>query len=196
MNYLAHSFFSYPHGEILVGNILADLLNGKEIKLLDERYQNGVKLHRVIDSVTDNHALHRQALYILYPSQGKYSPVVMDIYYDYFLSLFWSQFSDQHLDDFCIWVYTELERNFDYIPEGKNEMLKRMIADDFLKSCATKERLKTTFLRLLKRVRFPSNLENAVSDLIANEKKLEAHFLAFFPEALKMIQGENLFDFR
>ena len=187
MNYLAHVFFSFHNEELLVGNILADLLHGREIKLLHDKYSNGIRLHRAIDFVTDNNHLHSQSLKVLYPTQGKYAPVVMDIFYDYFLSKHWSLYSETDMRVVCDDVYDTLLRHSDQIPDSKKEMIQRMVADDFLYSCSNIPRLSSTFERLKRRVTFTSNLSGAVQDLQTHEVILETHFLKFFPTVIPEI---------
>lgn len=174
-----------------MGNILADLLHGREIKLLHDKYRGGIQLHRAIDFITDNHHLHSKSLKLLYPSQGKYAPVVMDIFYDYFLSRHWTLFVDSDMRLVCDDVYHTLLRHSDQIPEAKRDMIQRMIADDFLYSCSNIPRLSSTFERLKRRVSFTSNLSGAVEDLLSHEAVLEAHFLSFFPAIIPEIKGKS-----
>ena len=64
-----------------------------------------------------------------------------------------------------------------------------MVDDDFLYSCQTYERLERTFQRVLRRVTFPSNMHNAVVDLLQFENKIEPYFHTFFSELNREIQS-------
>jgi acyl carrier protein phosphodiesterase len=188
MNYLAHVFLSCQNEELLVGNILGDILKNRELKDLNEIYHKGVLLHRKIDSFTDNHPVHLQNLKHLYPSQGKYAPVVMDIYYDYFLGKNWENFSLEDQRSYTDHIYTILLKHIPFVPEKAKLTFQRMVDDDFLYSCQTYERLERTFSRVLKRVSFPSNMQNAVVDLLNLEDKIEPYFHEFFPDLRNEIQ--------
>lgn len=188
MNYLAHVYFSFHDENLLVGNVVADLLQYKEVKQLDARYQNGILLHRHIDHVTDNHPIHRENLKILYPSQGKYAPVVMDIFYDYFLGKHWSAFGTGIQRKVCDEAYEILIRHEKNIPVSAGNLIRRMVDDDFLYSCHTFERMEQTFARLFKRVKFKSNILKATDDLQVFENDIELLFLQFFPDAATRIR--------
>ncbi|MFZ1702749.1 MAG: acyl carrier protein phosphodiesterase [Saprospiraceae bacterium] len=190
MNYLAHSFLSCQNEYILVGNILGDLLKNRELLQLSENYKKGIKIHRKIDFFTDHHSIHLENLKHLYPSQGKYAPVVIDIYYDYFLGKHWEKFSDISQRIFCDKTYEVLLKHADSVPSKASNIFRRMVEDDFLYSCQTIERLEKTFIMLMKRLSFPSNMENAVQDLIVLESKMEPHFIHFFPEVILEIKRQ------
>jgi len=64
MNYLAHTFLSLGDEDILIGNFITDFINAKQARVLDERYQVGLDLHRKIDAFTDNHMEFRNGLNI------------------------------------------------------------------------------------------------------------------------------------
>ena len=57
MNFLAHAYLSFGQEEILVGNLVADFIKGKELRQFSEDIQIGILLHREIDSFTDTHPL-------------------------------------------------------------------------------------------------------------------------------------------
>lgn len=187
MNYLAHVYFSFHEEDLLVGNVVTDMLTLKESRDLAERYQHGIRLHRLIDKVTDEHPLHKEGLKKLYPTQGKYAPVVLDIYYDYFLGKNWPLFSGHPVDDVVTLTYKALNDHLVSMPQRIIPMLNRMIEHDFLNSCLDLVRLEQTFQRLQRRVTFESALHLAVRDLAFMEEELESVFLDFFPEAVEKV---------
>ena len=60
MNYLAHSYLSFSH-EQLVGNMIADFIKNREREFLPSEIQKGIKLHRAIDTFTDAHPVIHQS---------------------------------------------------------------------------------------------------------------------------------------
>src|SRR5947207_2830586 len=50
MNFLAHAFLSFNDPGLLVGNMIADSVKGKEADNYPDRIRQGILLHREIDS--------------------------------------------------------------------------------------------------------------------------------------------------
>ena len=107
MNFLAHEYLSKQHKGIRVGNFLADFIRGNDLENYSEEVKLGIELHRKIDEFTDSHELVDASKKLLHPRQGKYSSVLLDIYYDYFLAKNWSKFTDQPLKEFATIVYDD-----------------------------------------------------------------------------------------
>lgn len=191
MNHLAHAFFSFHDENLLVGNLITDMLTLKESRDLTEVYHQGVILHRLIDKITDEHPVHKAGLKKMYPTQGKYAPVVLDIYYDYFLSKNWTTFTDADLGDVASSTYRTLQAHVPLLPTRIGPALTRMVEHDFLNSCFDLYRLELTFQRLQRRVTFESSLHLAVRDLEELETELESLFLDFFPDAIKNISRHS-----
>ncbi|MEM6697160.1 MAG: hypothetical protein AAF599_02100 [Bacteroidota bacterium] len=83
MNYLAHLFLSCEDEELLIGNFIADFVKNRYREELSPRVLEGIQLHRVIDSFTDRHPVVVQTTRLLHPKHHKYSPVLMDVFFDY-----------------------------------------------------------------------------------------------------------------
>lgn len=184
MNYLAHVSLSCQNEHQLIGNFMADFLTLKESRLQPPSIVQGIELHKSIDQFTDKHPSVKSCVNLLRPTQGKYSPVVCDILFDYLLHKNWSKFFSQPLDGFVKNIYKILINNTDTYPQKLKSMLPLMISDDFLQSCKNEERLIHTFQRLKKRAKFDNCFEYAHLDLKNNESQLENHFLIFFPSLI------------
>ncbi len=189
MNYLAHVLLSCHDKDLMAGNFIADFLTIKEVKSQPDKIIKGIELHKSIDSYTDQHSAVKSCVLILRPTQGKYSPVIIDILFDYFLTKNWAKFCSIDLVPFITNVYSILNENKESFPEKLKNMLPIMIADDFLMSCANEERLSKTFLRLKKRVKFENHFESILLDLKNHSIDLEFNFLAFFPDLVKHVNS-------
>ena len=55
MNFLAHIYLSGENENIKIGNFIADAIKGNKYKEYSTEIQQGVLLHRYIDSFTDTH---------------------------------------------------------------------------------------------------------------------------------------------
>ena len=61
MNYLAHIYLSGNDPDLIFGNFIADAVPGKQYKNYSNRIQEGIILHREIDSFTDQHPIFRKS---------------------------------------------------------------------------------------------------------------------------------------
>lgn len=183
MNYLAHAFLSFGNEEVLVGNLLADFVKGrKRLEKYPAAMQKGIELHRHIDAFTDSHHVLKTSVERLKPTQNRYTPVVVDIFYDYFLANNWSLYSDEPLEAFVNKTYRQLENNFGIMPEKVAWIFERMIADNWLFGYQFETKIQYTFERLASRVKFEHNMHNAIDDLIQHKTALNEDFKRFFPD--------------
>ncbi len=188
MNYLAHIFLSHKQPEIAMGNFLGDLITNKEYQQLPINLRKGAELHRKIDYFTDNHAIVDKAVEILHPYHHKYAPVVIDIFYDYFLSYNWHLYSNESLDDFSQWAYDVIEEYQDYIPKKHFAKVMKMIEHNWLTHYGNLEQLHHTFLRVKQRAKFPNSFELSTQHLEKHINILNEGFNRFFPEVIEMSQ--------
>lgn len=190
MNFLAHNFLSFGQPGLVVGNYLGDFLRNPEVLLLPINIQDGIRIHRFIDSYTDSHLSVKSATKLLHPTMGKYAPVVIDIYFDYILSKRWTDFSERLLSDYCETSYTILLNHEGIMSPRIANRMRRMVADRWLENYQTYEGLERVFMFLSRRAKFKSNLENAPEILMQFEDKLEDIFLTFFPDLLNHTRSQ------
>ena len=187
MNYLAHLFLSCQDDDLVIGNFIADAIRNKEMKGYSSAIQQGIILHRKIDSYTDEHPIVRQGTRRLHPHHHKYAPVVIDIFFDNLLAYNWHRYSSESLPDFAQKMYQLLaERQLD-LPLKMQKYVPNMIASNWLEKYGTKEGLQYTFERMDKRTKFPSNFKNAVSHLEADFDAFNEEFNLFFPDVQQMV---------
>ena len=192
MNFLAHFFLSCEREELLIGNFLADYLNNKQLRQYPEPIQEGVRLHRAIDTYTDNHPEVLKGVRRLYGPHGKYAPVIVDVYYDYLLSVNWQRYSDKPLAEFTQDIYRTLEENMDLMPPGLRQHLPQMIADDWLRAYGTHNGLAIAFRRMKARVSRPEYLDGVLESLVLHFEELNEEFNNFFPEVVEYVRCECL----
>lgn len=185
MNYLAHLHLSAGQSHLMAGNLLADYLRGPDaVAELPLELRQGISLHRHIDHFTDSHELVKEAIQLVKPSQGRYAPVALDIFYDFILANHWENFSEQPLQAFATETYAKILQYQPYFPEKNWRNLHSMIQHNWLVGYAQKEALQYTFTRFVERTKFPNNLLNATEDLIQIQEALSDGFLVFYPELL------------
>lgn len=187
MNFLAHLFLSKHDEELLIGNFIADFVRKADDVNYAEGIQRGLKLHREIDTFTDNHAIVRESTRLLHERHHKYAPVLLDVYYDYLLANNWEVFSEQSLSAFTQKSYKILKSNINIMPPVLQHRLPLMIADDWLVRYGTFEGLEFTFNRMKRRASQPSHFDNAVETLQMNLGPLDENFRQFFPDAINFV---------
>ena len=96
MNHLAHLYLSGSQAGIILGNFIADFLTPAQQRALPEELQQGLRLHLLIDKTVDTNMIFKQSVALLRHTQGKYAPVVADIFYDYLLVEAWSRLLHVH----------------------------------------------------------------------------------------------------
>lgn len=188
MNFLAHMLLSCESEELLVGNFLGDFVKNRELAGFSEGIQQGIRLHRLIDSFTDAHPMVRQGTKRMHPRHGKYAGVVVDVLYDYILASNWDEFGPGDLQVFANRSYSTLEKYLPVMPERLHSVVPRMIADNWVVRYGTHGGIEYTFSRLQRRVSRPEMLENVLLTLTENEKELTNEFRQFFPDIVKEVQ--------
>ncbi len=189
MNFLAHIFLSGEKEHLIVGNFLADYLSNKEVAKLSRPIQEGIRMHRKIDSFTDEHELVRESVRKLRPVHRKFAPVVLDICYDYVLANNWQRYSTIEINEFALGIYSVLENHLYLMPSFLQERLPKMIADNWLVKYGTKGGLRFTFERMKHRTRYPQYFENAVDNFLKDYDFYEYAFNLFFPELIAVLKN-------
>lgn len=188
MNHLAHFFLSGNNEEIILGNFIADFISNKEVSIHTEGVRKGIRLHRIIDAFTDSHEVVKQSTKRLHYYHHKYSPVIVDIYYDFLLAKNWDIYAPHtHLTgvsvrQFTLNMYDLLRINEYRLPRQLLERLDRMIGDDWLMKYTTYEGLNLAFRRIEKHAAFPGNFGNAAHHLELFLPDFDREFNLFFPD--------------
>lgn len=184
MNFLAHLYLSGDNNELLIGNFIADSVKGKQFQQFSPGIRQGIILHRLIDEFTDSHPLFSQGRNRLRGSYGKFAPVIVDIFYDYFLATDWNNYSDQPLKEFSENIYRIMQNNLQMLPLRAQRILPYMIEQDWLTGYSTLDGINKTLLGMSRRTKFNSGMENAVSDLKLFNDVFREEFRLFFPDVI------------
>jgi len=191
MNFLAHLYLSGNDDEIALGNFIADAVKGKAILNYDENIKKGILLHREIDSFTDNHNVFKKSRIHLNNKYGRYSGVIVDIFYDHFLAANWKNYSKTELKEFTSNAYKITLKHFNILPKKTKRILPFMIAQNWLAGYANLKDLKRVFYGMDRRTDFKSGMKDAVDDLIMNYNDFDEDFKAFFPDVIGFVEKNN-----
>ena len=190
MNFLAHLYLSCDNEDLMIGNFIADFIRNKEVKNYSPEIQKGIVLHRQIDTYTDVHPMVKKGTHRLQKFHHKYSPVIVDVFYDYLLANNWENYSGESLDEFCNSVYQILESRIGDLPEKLQHRLPTMIEHKWLQAYKTEEGMRYTFKRLSERLSKPEYLDGVVDNLLESEEEFHQEFNSFFPEVINYV-NEN-----
>ena len=182
MNFLAHIYLSSDNDLVKIGNFMADSIRGHSYDVYPMEIQKGILLHRSIDSFTDMHPIYRQSKHRLHKKYGHYSGVIMDIFYDHFLSKNWSTYSDENLDDYADNFYLLLKENYDVLTERIKGMMPYMIARNWLVSYSTIAGLEMIMFQMDHRTKNRVNMHESMVELQKYYSEFEQEFTLFFEE--------------
>jgi acyl carrier protein phosphodiesterase len=122
MNYLAHSFLSFTDQQI-VGQFLEDFIRNKDRYSFPKNIQDGITMHRAIDTFTDSHPAIHEAKKVFSPLVRLYAGAFVDVSMDYFLANDLSLHSLQGWKEHSSRVYHVLNENQKWLPENFKRML-------------------------------------------------------------------------
>jgi acyl carrier protein phosphodiesterase len=182
MNFLAHAHLSGDNDHVLFGNFIADAVKGNGLLNYDRDIRIGIMLHRKIDSFTDSHRIFRYSVGRVRKDFGKFSGIVMDIYYDHFLAYNWKDYSNTRLPSFAKHVYYVLQHNYQLLPPRTKRILPFLVTQNWLVGYANLEDLRLVFYGMDRRTGFISGMDKAIEVLEKNYNKLKIDFESFYPE--------------
>ena len=185
MNFLAHAHLSGNNQDILFGNFIADAIKGKGFERFNIDIQLGIKLHRKIDSYTDRHPVFKETLDRIRNDFGKYSGIVVDIYYDHFLAKNWDQYHHTELAQFAKDVYYVLDQNYTVLPDRTKRLLPFLITQNWLVGYANLRDLQLVFYGMDRRTGLKSGMSNAVKVLKKNYIEINNDFDKYYPQLIE-----------
>ena len=184
MNYLGHFYLSGKQPDVIFGNFIGDVIKGSKWKAFPEAIQKGILLHRFIDDFTDNHPDTKRAKDRIRSHFSITSAIVIDMYFDHFLSLRWNQYYNQSLADFSKETFAKLSHFETEMPSYTGVLYQKMRDEHWLLSYKSIDGIGFALERMGKRVSFKNNWKEAKSVLKDNYLLLEDDFHRFFKEII------------
>lgn len=191
MNFLGHLFVSGNRPLVIVGNFMADAVKGRDLSQWDPDLEKGIRMHRRIDSYTDNHPLTLHGRERLREHCGKYAGVALDLFYDHAIAQQWDRLCDEPLATFTHRMYRLLEAHSHLMPERTQHMLPYMVRHDWLTSYAHIDGIARALGGLSKRVPGGEVLVGAEAVLEAHHDEFEEECMRFLPELEKHLANHE-----
>lgn len=197
MNFLAHLYLSENNTNIMIGNFIADHVRGNNYTHFHNEIQQGIFLHREIDTFTDAHPVVRKSKRRLHKRYRHYDGVIIDIFYDYFLAKNWSSYSEIPLKLYTQAIYQLFKDKSLELPKKSQNFIRYMIEYDILYNYQFKDGIAKVLNGMNQRTKGKSQMNLAIEDLEILQDELEEDFTIFFKDLhaftkikLKEIQSE------
>jgi acyl carrier protein phosphodiesterase len=185
LNWLAHVFLSEPDVEFQLGNLLADVVRGQQRDAMSTQFVRGAACHKAIDAFTDAHPVVKRSRSRIGSEHRRFSGVLMDVFYDYFLARNWQRYSPVALSEYTANFYAGAQAHIAGLPDDARTMLERIIRYDLLGSYVRVDGVERALQRissyLTARWHRQFALDQGVRDLLAHEAALASDFDEFFP---------------
>lgn len=190
MNYLAHSFLTFTDGQI-VGQFLEDFIRNRDRFSFPKDIQDGITLHRAIDTFTDSHPAIHEAKKVFAPLVRLYAGAFVDVSMDYFVA------NDLSLNSLAEWkahslhVYRVLNENEEWLPENFKGMLVKMEQDDWLYNYREDWGIKFSIQNVLNKAKYLDKDIPVFEAFLNNKDFLQECYDDFFPDLLAHAKGIN-----
>ena len=194
VNFLAHLFLSGDTPELLVGNLMGDFVKGK----LDGRFppgiEQGILLHREIDSFAGQNHHFLRSKRRLDPSFGLYRGVLVDLFYDHFLAAHWEDYADVPLSLFISDAWRVLCEHKEFLPDRLKRIMPFMFRE-WLPSYSDLGGIAAVLHRISRfRVKRANRLGKGAEELSRHYGGLYEDFRKFIPELIHSMAPNSDFQ--
>ncbi len=183
----------------MIGNFIADHIKGNNYEGFSKEIQQGIFLHREIDTFTDTHKIVRKSKRRLHERYKHYDGVIIDIFYDYYLAKNWSNYSAIPLDVYTNSINQMFGNISSELPVKSQQFIKYMIEYNILFNYQFKNGIERVLTGMNNRTKGKSQMNLAIEDLIELEHEFQEDFTIFFDDLqefcnlkLKEISQPNL----
>ncbi|MGL4781626.1 MAG: ACP phosphodiesterase [Bacteroidales bacterium] len=180
MNYLAHIYFSGAIAQRKLGGFIADAVKGKAFEKYPKGVREGIRRHREIDHWVDTRPEVQEELRKMRVSLGRYAPIVLDIFMDYFLANDFSRLTRKPFNIFCYKFYFILIINYRILPIRFKRFVWHFILSNRLHKYRHKNGIRES-LEIMRDYRhIPIDVNAAMVYLDKNQNELNDLFIFLF----------------
>jgi acyl carrier protein phosphodiesterase len=191
LNFLAHLYLSKNNINLMIGNFIADHIRGNNYESFSKEIQQGIFLHREIDTFTDAHKVVRKSKRRLHARYRHYDGVIIDIFYDYFLAKNWADYSEIPLDVYTNSIYSLFDKIKLNLPAKSQQFIKYMIEYNILFNYKYKDGIEKVLNGMNHRTKGKSQMNLAIEDLRNLEVELEEDFTLFFKDLIAHVNQKT-----
>lgn len=195
MNYLAHIFLSSNSGQTQIGNFIGDFVKGKSYQKYPDKISRGIVLHRKIDEFTDLHPVVCETIAMMRPDFGRYSGIILDMYFDYFLAINFHKYNpNRSLRLFSIRFYFFSILYYIHLPKKVKRFIFHFISTNRLEKYSSLEGLKQSLEIMSRHKSKAIRPDFTINYLQSNSEELEARFHQFFPDLVEFAESQQHFS--
>ncbi|MEM1095597.1 MAG: ACP phosphodiesterase [Bacteroidota bacterium] len=187
MNWLAHLHLADADGADRVGNLLPDMARKRECDAMPATIRRGVARHRFVDTYLDHHPMYFRSRARLKPPFRRFAGIIVDVFYDHYLTLHWATYCDVPMLDFVAEACASMTPHLGVLPPAPQRIIPRMCREGWLVGNGTIDGIARTLGRIDHRLSRPAGLAGAARYLEAEWDGFEADFLAFYPELMHAV---------
>lgn len=187
MNYLFHLYLSGDDPDLLTGNFMGDFVKGRLGDSYPPRLRRGLELHRSIDSFAQDQPDFNRSRLRLDESFGLYRGIMVDLFYDHFLAVTWSNWSNESLSRYLQRVRRVIERRRPHLPERLQTILP-IIFEDMIPSYLDPDGVGRALARMSRRIKRENPLAGGGAELIRHYQGLSEDFGKFLPAARDFVE--------
>ena len=177
MNFLAHLYLSQNNSNILIGNFIADHIKGNNFSHFSEEIQQGILLHREIDTYTDAHEVVRKSKRRLHERYRHY-----DIFFDHYLAKNWSTYSAIPFENYTKAINTFFAKKAPELPEKSQQFIHYMIEYNILFNYQYIDGIEKVLNGMNRRTKGKSQMHLAIGDLKELDAQFDTDFKLFFQD--------------
>ena len=161
----------------MIGGFFGDFVKGRLIGKYPHQIEQGIRLHRHIDSFTDQHQTQKSIKAKLPPRFCRYSGIVADMMCDHFLTQEWRKFYDGNLDEFNRICMDRLANGVNIYSDKANWVFSRMQQGSWLTKYGDLEYVANCLSNIGSRIRFDNPLHESPRVLPTICEQIEADCL-------------------
>lgn len=174
---------------LMIGALLGDFVKGPLRGELPFDWEQGIRLHRRLDAHSDSLASRALLAGTLPPARRRYAGILLDLYFDFWLSNHWETCARQPLPAFSQHVYRLLARHHAELPPAAQHFSARLRDHDLLNRYRDWEVITGALARIGSRLRKPVPLADTSELMLANRELLDEACAAAWGELRLIADG-------
>ena len=194
---MAHFYFAEPEPDLIVGGLLGEYVKGPLQGQYPAGLEQGVRLHRFIDSATDRHPSQSIVREILPKELGRYSSIINDMLCDHFLACSWAEFHSTNLTEFTETCMNHLNASAHMLPEKGKRTLQRMQTERWTEQYLDIDNIYRALVNIGKRFRRTNPMHRApelIPPVIQQIEPLSRQILGDTLDAVRKWRTDNTLD--
>jgi acyl carrier protein phosphodiesterase len=165
--------------------MIADFIKNNERENFPPAIQEGIALHRAIDTFTDSHPAISEAKKIFSPLVRLYSGAFVDVAFDYYVAHLYNQ---EELKLHSAKAYRILWENEKWLPENYKRMLVKMEQDDWLTNYRQDQGIMFSMQNVLHKAQYLDKDIPVFNLFLKHKDELQIYFDNFYPDILSYCQ--------